>query len=352
MTGLVTVGVDVGAATIKVVGKGKTGFFPHAINAMTDSEIETMRMSEPTSSIVQSSYKVEYRLKREWVGGWVTVGTRAMRRGVGSVKFGAARYEKDYYGVLGAIAFWYVNVPDQSHVHFSGTHPSEYQEYARDIQAAMTGQWRVEHKGKVKTFSVDKVSLMHEPVAAFRHVMLPIDGLKPAFPRWLRTETILGLDFGGFTLGVMAAESLRVDYTSSLSLPYGMLDVLDELWASMRAKYRKELKDIPFPDMGKLRWALSHGFYPAGGYGNLNVKELAERARQKVLNTIPSVISRMGGIGSYGGVFLAGGGVADMEKEIRKAIGHPKIHLADSPDKIVFAAANGAYRAALLAQGA
>lgn len=344
------IGADVGASTIKVVGR-KTGFFPHAMHKMTDSEIATMQISEPTSAIVQSAWKVEYRVKREWLGGWIQVGTRAMRKGKGSVEFGAARYKKEYYGVLGAIGLWFAGTPDSAHVHFAGTHPSEYSDYTPDIIEAIMGQWRVTHKGVTKTFSVDKVSLMHEPVAAFRHALLPINGMRPKVPTWMKKDTVIGLDFGGFTLGVMVAESMKIDYTAVLSLPHGMLDVLDELWDSMRSEYRTQLREIAFPDMGKLRWALTHGVYPAGGYGNLDVNKLAERARKRVLNEIPAVISRMGGKATFSGVFLAGGGVADMEEAIRKAVDHPNIYLADNPKNIVYAAAQGAYRSAFLALG-
>lgn len=344
--GIEIVGFDGGNANVKVDGR-QTVAFPHALLPMTDSEVSVLMDDDANAAGVEHAWRVERKHGRDWKDmGWFMIGQRAMRSGKGSVKFGAARYTDTYFGVLAAIGLFQCDTPDGSDVLLGGSHTPDHRIYKQNMIDAAMGQWRVTNPGMekgVRQFNIRQVFCLDEPVAAYRHATIS-DANAGQFhgEEWLRSGVVIVLDIGGLTTGVSVVEQRRVDYSAGASDDIGMLDVLDELAKGIRKRYVKELTNTPFLNMHKVRNALRVGKYDAGGYGMLDVKQEAERARGIVLNRIPALYTRFGGKAEYNGVLLAGGGSADMATQLKELIDHPNIAFADpSMDQLHFSTARG-----------
>lgn len=319
------ISLDAGNAQIKAVTMENEIFFPHALRRLSTSDIEDLTLRSDADSkdifIVNGTY--------------YAIGRQALRTGAGSVLLGEARYVETYYGVLAAIAMFRAFNESKKSVYLYGSHTPKDAIYRHDLVLAAKGNWVVENMGNRKTFRVVDARGVDEPVAAFRHATMREDD-----PRYYRGDFRLRkgetaiLDIGGFTFAITVADKAVIDYNSSRTYPNaGILDVLDNLKASIRSNHRTRLKGANDLPETRLREALKTGVYDAGGLGRLNVQREVQEACNLLLNDILNFFQNYGGSSSFDALLLAGGGSVIMERALMESLNHRYTFMAEEDRK-------------------
>ena len=329
------VSLDSGNAQVKcLTAEGET-VFPHSLNLL--SEREQINLKERNDRMEDDNDSV-YQVN----GTWYKVGAKALRSGAGSALYGEARYKKDYYGVLAAIAMYKTFETSKNNVYLYGSHTPKDLIYRQDLVNAAKGKWTVKNGSTVKTFNVIAGAGADEPNLAYRHATLAADGRSYQGELILRRGDVLICDIGGFTLGISVASSGKIDYDSSQTYVTGILDVIDNVRDAIRANFRKELKGANTLDGMRLRAALQTGQYDAAALGMLNVSHEVQSACDLLMRDILQFYEQYGGASTFHSILICGGGGALMEHHIRRVIDHPHIYVADAcRERMHFATVSG-----------
>lgn len=314
--------LDSGNAQIKCLTVEAEVTFPHSLAPLSERELVNLKERINEDSNDSSVYCVN--------GLWWKVGGKALRSGAGSALYGEARYTREYYGVIVAIALFKTFESSKNNVYLYGSHTPKDLIYRQDLVKAASGKWEVKSGNITKTFTVVNGAGADEPNLAYRHATMASDGRTYQGDLILRQGEVLICDVGGFTLGISVAESGRIDYDSSHTYVTGILDVIDNVQGAIRANFRKELKGANKLDGMRLRDSLLTGTYDAGGLGLLDVGIEVQSACDLLMRDILQFYKQYGGVATFHSILICGGGGALMEHHIRRMIDHPHIYVADA----------------------
>lgn len=283
------VSLDSGNTQVKCKTMEGEVTFPHSLSLLSEREQVNLRERTDVDSDNDSVYEVNGTLYK--------VGAKALRSGAGSALYGEARYTRDYYGILAAIAMFKTFSASKSNVYLYGSHTPKDLIYRQDLVNAAKGKWIVKAGGVTKHFNVVNGAGADEPNLAYRHATLANDGKNYQGDLVLRRGEVLICDLGGFTLGISVAENGKIDYDSSQTYVTGILDVLDNLQGAIRANFRKELKGANTLNPLRLRDALRSGVYDAAGLGMLDVKPEVQSACDLLMRDVLQFYEQYGGAG-------------------------------------------------------
>lgn len=278
------------------------------------------------------------------------VGQRADNYVIRDRLTGAARYTRDYYGVLGAILMARIFKRSVDDVFFFGSYPPGDIQYQDDLLHSIAGEWYVLYRGEELYFNVTDGSVFEEPYGGLMNIALKSDGRLNEQFRSLADSISLVIDIGGHTTDTVRIEKNGyVDEQSAQSINLGILRTIHGFEDNIRANNAKLLKGVPL-SADVLREALRTGKLNLRGYaGYLDVKEEADIACNKVVNSVSRVFDNTyGGPAQFDAVILTGGGGALLESRLKKMLNHRNIILAEKRGKMHLANVRGGDKLARL----
>lgn len=326
--------LDAGNAIIKAKSATKEIKFPHAIKQLTETDWE--RNTRGGSAANEDYVRVN--------GVPYMIGLTAERKMLKKATFktGAARYTKDYYGVLMVTALSRLYPRSMKNLYLFASHAPKDWIYRDALLRAALTEWTIEVCGKTLTFSVDEGDTFDEPNGGASNLLYTEDGTKVANPAMKRGTTLV-IDIGGHTTDFMVVHSggyIDADESDTMS-GVGINSVIDILEMELKNRYQNMFQDQNVFDRAKLRDALRDGQYDAGGYGMIECTDLADAASVAMLNEIASKYQTYGGTSQFNYLALTGGGSGAQERRIKELLGHPNTILADDPGSIEFANVRG-----------
>lgn len=341
--------LDAGNGFIKAVSSRKPfdklvdnyAVYRHALKQLTSevvSDLESRGVLEESDEFFQVN------------GKWYAIGESAIREGESAYKLGEARYTRDYYGILTAIAL-FKTAESSNRVFVYGTHTPKDMIYRPDLINSALGSWKVKSKGETKTFKVTEARGGDEPVMAFRHAILDGETIglfadtKKA--KALRTGYNLTIDLGSFTLATVMSIDGKTDYQSARSSVGGVLEARYELEKAIRREYKKELRGANRLNPERVDEALRTGVFNAGSLGEKDVQKLAESVLNPLLTEMFTLVNNNGGFANFDTFLLAGGGCALLEDKIKETFKKNEVeavYLADEAYRLQHATAYGAMK--------
>jgi hypothetical protein len=105
------------------------------------------------------------------------IGESAERHGLISKRSGAARYTRDYYGVLATTVLVQLYGRGREVAVF-GSHAPGDVKFREDLMHSVVGDWEVEMTGSKSNFKAIYANTFDEPVGGLMNVLLTEDGLK------------------------------------------------------------------------------------------------------------------------------------------------------------------------------
>lgn len=134
--------LDAGNSIIKAkIARRQDGevSFPHAIQKLTEAEYRNITDRPGIRNRSEDYLQIN--------GEAFAIGESAERHGFVSRRSGAARYTRDYYGVLAAAAL--SRLYDRGReISVFCSHPPGDVAFREDLMQAVVGDWQVEHLGK------------------------------------------------------------------------------------------------------------------------------------------------------------------------------------------------------------
>ena len=328
--------VDVGNADIKAVGdRGETRFM-HALKRLSDSE--RAQVQQGVADGLPSGYAI--------VNDTMYAYGEIARKYVTLTRAGAQRYERDYYGVLMAIALAELGASGQ--VDLMASYAPRDMEYREELILSATGAWRVRVGNKVQAFSIISVTPFDEPFGGFCRYILNKNGTRNKSTRVTRGD-LLVLDPGGFTTdAIIASGEGVVDFNSASSIESGAENVLKEYERLLRALI-PELRMTTNLSRARLQRSLIEGTFSRGNK-SYSTKSIATQAKAGWVSDILQLVARFG-LDNYDAILLTGGGGAMIEVDLRKTdwLRHMSIQVVDGDD-LQMANARGGHRFGLLLQ--
>ena len=306
--------------------------FPHALKALTEAEY---------SNILTRAGRAGPPLDYLRVNGQpYVVGESAERHGVATQRTGAARYTRDYYGVLAAAALGRLYERSQEITVF-GSHPPGDVEFRQDLMQAVIGNWQVEVGGHERSFRISYANTFDEPLGGLMNVILAEDGQHYRHTA-LNDGRSLVIDIGGHTtdwLGVNPGG--EVDYSLARSVPIGIQDVVADFVESFRANNLQAVKDIAVLPPDRVRSAIATGVFEGAGRQYPCENESRE-ATSVLLNRVADTYQRIaGGALGWDSIILTGGGSAMLYERLLPILNHEHVLLADEAESIHLANVRG-----------
>jgi hypothetical protein len=327
--------LDAGNSIIKAKIARREGgevAFPHALKPLTETEYSNITTRAGTTGPLPDYVRVN--------GQAYVVGASAERHGVHSQRTGAARYTKDYYGVLAAAALGRLYERGRE-VSVFGSHPPGDVKFRQDLMEAVIGDWHVELGAKERHFRVSYTNTFDEPVGGLMNVILTEDGQH--YPHSdINGGRALVIDIGGFTTDWLAVNpGGDVDYGLARSVPVGIQNVVADFEESFRANNLQAVKDTPVLPPGRVRRAIATGVFEGAGRRYPCEGEVHE-ATSLLLNRIADTYQRIaGGALGWDSIILTGGGSAVLYSELLPILNHERIVLADDIETIHLANVRG-----------
>lgn len=318
MTNIVV--LDAGNSIIKAKSATNEIAFPHAIKRLTETAYShvMMRGGERNEDYLCIN-GVPY-----------AIGKRAFEEGFTGRQHGSARYTREYYGVFVAATLYKLYDKSMKRITLYGSHAPQDINFRDDLKHAAQGTWIVESFGEERVYDVHNVHCFDEPIGGLMNVVL--NPLGTAYQRTdLRKGRVLVFDIGGHTVDVVLMQDGKVNHQSADSIENGVINVEKEFARELVAQYRDVFKKSNAPSPDRIREAISTGVYQAGGYGGLDVQNIADRACNPLLNAINDLFISYGGIASNEYLLLTGGGSALLEQRIRQYLQHPRTVMAERP---------------------
>ncbi|MBN1310756.1 MAG: ParM/StbA family protein [Anaerolineae bacterium] len=324
--------LDAGNSDIKAKTAGQEERFPHALFELPEIEYERV-MAQSKGKPPEGYTRVNGR-PYAW-------GNLAERKGTVTRLSGAARYTKEYYGILVGIALsqLYSRGGDVS---LFASHPPGDAQYANDLLKAALGTYHIEVGDHETSFRVVDGSTFDEPVGGLMNVMLKDNGQQYARTDITDGDTLI-IDIGGLTTDLLSvAVGGQVDYAVNASADVGIRQVLDYFWSSLRGTYKSELKDSKRLPTDRLGQALHEGRIPIGGRTYPCENEASEAANI-VLNQIGQLYKDVaGGPARWDTIILTGGGSALLcDRLINEVLNHRNVLLAERTDELGYANVRG-----------
>lgn len=306
--------------------------FPHAIRSLTETEYRNITARAGKLTNTNSYMRIN--------GKPYVIGEGAERFGVSTIRSGAARYTRDYYGVLAAASMGYLFDRGRE-ISVFGSHAPGDMKYREDLMRAVIGDWEVESGDKVSKFKVTYANTFDEPVGGLMNVILAEDGQHYQHSD-LNGGRSLVIDIGGFTTDWLAVNpGGEVDYGLSRSVPIGIQNVLTEFEESFRSNNLEAVKNTPILPPERLRKAIMSGIYEGGGRKYKCESEVGE-ATNLLLNRIADTYQRIaGGSMSWDSIVLTGGGSALLNDRLMLILNHNKVILADELSSLHLANVRG-----------
>jgi len=306
--------------------------FPHAMKQLTESEYG--KITNRTGYQIHSSDYLRINDKP------YVVGESAERHGLITQRIGAARYTKDYYGVLAAATLG--RLYDRSReVSVFGSHPPGDVQFRKDLMEAIVGDWYVEIKGKERHFQVSYANTFDEPVGGLMNVILTEDGQHYQHTN-INGGRALVIDIGGHTTDWLAVNpGGEIDYSLARSIPLGIQSVLADFEESFRSNNLEAVKDTPVLPPERIRKALITGIFEGGGK-KYPCKQEIEEATSLMLNRVADTYQRIaGGALIWDSIILTGGGSAFLYKKLIHILNHENVILADDASSLHLANVRG-----------
>lgn len=324
--------LDAGNSEVKAKTPGHEAKFTHALFELPESEyerIEAQSKGKPPEGYIRINGR-----SYAW-------GSLAERKGTVTRLSGAARYTKNYYGILVGVALsqLYTRGGD---VKLFASHPPGDASYANDLLRAALGTYHIEASGQTRSFRVVGGSTFDEPVGGLMNVMLKDNGQQYARSDITDGDTLV-IDIGGLTTDLLSvAAGGQVDYAVNTSAQVGIRRVLDFFWGSLRSTYKDELKDSARLPEDKLGRAIIEGNIMLGGTRHPCENE-AREAANIVLNQIAQLYQDVaGGAARWDTIILTGGGSALLfQRLIGEVLNHRNVLLAEKSEELSFANVRG-----------
>jgi hypothetical protein len=315
--------LDAGNSIIKAKiarrGGGEIAF-PHALRQLTESEYQKIlsRVS------VNGSSKDYVRVN----GAPYVVGESAERHGVVTKRSGTARYTRDYYGVLAAVALAQLYGRGREVAVF-GSHAPGDVKFRDDLMRSVIGDWEVEIGGSKANFKVIYANTFDEPVGGLMNVLLTEDGQHYQHADVGGGRSLV-VDIGGFTTDFLAVNpGGEVDYSLARSVPLGIESVISDFEESFRANNMEAVKDTPVLPPERVRQAIVTGIFEGGGRKypcGIDIEE----ATSLFLNRFADTYQRLaGGALAWDTIILTGGGSALLFNKVKPLLKHSNVMLAD-----------------------
>jgi hypothetical protein len=253
---------------------------------------------------------------------------------------GAARYTRDYLGVLALAALGRLYDRGREIAVFASHAPGDAK-FREDLMKSIIGDWDIEIEGKERHFRVTYANTFDEPVGGLMNVLLTEDG-----QHYQRSELSEGrslvIDIGGFTTDWISVNpGGEVDYSLARSVPIGIQNVMADFAESFRANNLHAVKNTPVLPPERIRKAIQTGIFEGGGKRYNCAKEVDE-ATTVLLNRIADTYQRIaGGALSWDHIILTGGGSALLFHRLPSILNHSSIILADDLESIHLANVRG-----------
>jgi hypothetical protein len=306
--------------------------FLHALQQITENEYQTIISRVSTNGKSRDYVRVN--------GAPYVVGESAERHGIVSRRSGPARYTRDYYGVLAAIALARLYGRGREVAAF-GSHPPGDVKFREDLMKSIVGEWEVEIGGSTANYRVIYANTFDEPVGGLMNVLLTEDGQHYQYPH-VGAGRSLVIDIGGFTTDWLAVNpGGEVDFSLARSVPMGIQEVIASFEESFRANNHVLVKDTPILPPARVRRAIKSGIFEGGGKKYPCAEDVNE-ATSLFLNRFANTFQQVaGGALSWDNIILTGGGSALLYHKIKSILKHSKVILADNIDSLHLANVRG-----------
>ena len=327
--------LDAGNSIIKAkIARRENGeiAFPHALRQLTESEFQKILTRVSTSGSSKEYVRVN--------GIPYAIGESAERHGVLTQRSGAARYTRDYYGILAAVALAHLYGRGREVAVF-GSHPPGDVKYREDLMRSVIGEWEVEIKQSKINFRVIYANTFDEPLGGLMNVLLTEDGQHYQYA-YVGEGRALVIDIGGFTTDFLAVNpGGEVGYSLARSVPLGIQSVIRDFEDSFRANNLEAVKDMPVLPTDRVRKAIVTGAFEGGGR-KYPCEEDVEEATSLFLNHFIDTYQRLaGGALAWDTIILTGGGSALLYHKIKPLLKHNNVMLADDLDSLHMANVRG-----------
>lgn len=306
--------------------------FSHALRRLTETEysgiISRLGFSDPLVDYIRINGKP------------YVVGESAERHGIITQRNGAARYTRDYYGILAAATLG--RLYDRSReVAVFGSHPPGDVKFRQHLMEAVVGDWYVEVKTKERHFRVDYANTFDEPVGGLMNVLLTEDGQHYQHTG-INGGRALVIDIGGYTTDWLAVNpGGEVDYSLARSVPIGIQSVISDFEDSFCANNLEAVKDTPTLPPDRVRKAITSGMFEGGGR-KYSCEQEVEEATSVMLNRIGDTYQRIaGGALGWDCIILTGGGSGLLYSRLLQILKHENVILADNIETIHLANVRG-----------
>ncbi len=295
------------------------GCFRHAMHEISEADFEYAKLragGKPFRDFAKIN------------GKYYVIGESAEDFAPVTKKVGAARYRRDYIGILFASALARA-YPMGGEVEVVASHPSRDITWRDNLMDALLGTWEVECEGTSRAYDVIRASAYDEPQGGLMNNILTEDGTEYQNLDIAAGKTLI-FDTGGGTCGMIAANpggwvnpAFKPD-----TIQMGIMNVLQDFETSLRDTYPDEFQDATVIDPERLRGALATGVFVGGGE-DLPCHAQATAAKNRLLGQIQQRYQqRAGGPRNWDAILLTGGGTALLYKDLVKLFNHKCIQLA------------------------
>lgn len=292
--------------------------FVHAFAQLDDGEFR--RVTAQASKPDEEYFTVN--------GTHYAIGNKGKRHGAFERRYGAKRYNKDYYGVFLAIAMTR-SFQRSTDVYLVGSHAPGDVDYTNDLLDAAMGDWVVGWQGSNYKFSVKDGFTYHEPLGGWANTAFRADG-KAYARRDMNDGVTLVLDIGGYTTdGLVIDPGGSIDYSTANSVKVGVLNAVRDFEKNFRTQNAALLKTVGTLNESMINEAIRTGIFDLRGLGKINCAALAQETRQSLVNDVYGFYESYGGATEYNNILLTGGGSELLYTELLAAIQHTTILVAD-----------------------
>ena len=342
---------DGGNAWVKALCGAQSVLFPHAVAPLAegDYQLELSRGKRVSPDLML-------------VGGQsYAVGNTALASYQLTRLRGAAKYTREYYGLLFAAAVAHM-FPDPAMMGkepvfaVMASHSSKDKPFHELVMRAIGGRWRYMAGGKTYNFLVKSVETYEEPFGGYANLkyVSRVERIgKRESLAWsfgFQDRQVAVLDVGGGTTGVMLIDADGEPiYGASDSVMQGVNDVMATLERLLQQATPREiaaLRDMPtvfrtssIPHQ-TLQQALRTGEVYAEGRA-IDVSALVNKACNPLLNEV-SQLYRAKNLQFADTIIMTGGGCALLDGRLRKALNHQDMQLASPLAELQFANVRGA----------
>lgn len=324
--------LDSGNSIVKFKrGDGNELEFVHGLKEISHSDINEITRSNagklPTGYAIVNDTPYAY-------------GVQAERYGALEPRKRAARYTRDYYGVIAAIALAESYSKNGEYAIF-GSHPPIDSDMRDFLLDSVTGFWEVKLFDRTNRFDVVYANSFDEPAGGLWNVVLASDGQHYQHSD-VNEGRALVLDIGGRTTDWLAIQpGGEIDYSLRESDEVGIQNVTAEFERIFKRNHRDLFINSDLP-IDRVRKAIQTRIYRPGNADPVPCESEVMQAVNIVLNRIANAWrTRAGGGSDFDTIVLTGGGSALLYDYLLPVLNHPSVMLADNQNKLHMANVRG-----------